>query len=140
MKHALLTALAIALAGTLHPMPSESEAFMRQVRADSPKLQTNNIDFEVARVKKLMREIQDQPITRDAKIQKQQALIESEMARARAQMREIQDGASKTAGSDTSKETKETKESQAGARDRRKAAMDNLQKFLDILRSMNPQI
>jgi septal ring factor EnvC (AmiA/AmiB activator) len=138
MKHALLTALAIALAGTVHPLPSESEAFMRQVRADSPKLQTNNIDFEVARVKKLMREIQDQPIARDAKIQKQRALIESEMARARAQMREIQESDSK--GTGTSKETKETKEDQASARDRRKAAMDNLQKFLDILRSMNPQI
>jgi hypothetical protein len=140
MKHALLTALAIVLAGTLHPLPSESVVVMRQVRADPPKLQTNNIDFEVARVKKLMRDIQDQPIARDAKIQKQRALIESEMARARAQMREIQESDSKTPGAGASKETKDTKESQASARDRRKAAMDNLQKLLDILRSMNPQI
>jgi hypothetical protein len=137
MKHALLTALAIALAGTLHPLPAESEAAVRQVRADSPKLQTNNIDFEVARVKKLMREIQDQPIARDARIQKQRALIESEMARARAQMREIQESGSIDKSAATSQESKEAS---ARARDRRKAAMDNLQKFLDILRSMNPQI
>ena len=137
MKHALLTALAIALTATLHPLSGESEAVMGQVRSDSPKLQTNNIDFEVARVKKLMREIQDQPIARDAKIQKQRALIESEMARARAQMRQIQesDSTNKSAGT-----SQDSKDASAGARDRRKAAMDNLQKFLDILRSMNPQI
>ena len=140
MKHALLTALAIALVVALHPLPSEAQPVRRQVRADPPKLQTNNIDVEVARVKKLMRDIQDQPIARDAKVQQQRALIEREMARARAQMREIRESDSISKGAGTSKETQETKESQASARDRRKTALDNLQKFLDILRSMNPQI
>ena len=83
MNHALLMALAIALVVTLTPT--------RHLQAQSTKLQTDNIDFEVARVKKQMRDIQDQPIPHDVKIQQQRALIEHETARAREQMREIQD-------------------------------------------------
>ena len=52
-------------------------------------------------------------------------------------MRVLQADLSKNSSGGTSKESKEALES---ARDRKKAAMDNLQKFLDILRSMNPQI
>lgn len=40
----------------------------------------------------------------------------------------------------TTDQANESKEATEAARDRRKAAQDNIQKFLDILRSINPQI
>ena len=100
----------------------------------------SSLDAEVARVKKELRAIQDQPIAPEAKVQQQRALIERESASARARMRALQADLSKSSNVDTSKETKESKEAQDSARDRKKAALDNIQKLLDILRSMNPQI
>ena len=82
-----------------------------------------NVDLEVARVKKQMREIQALPIARDQKIQKQRALLDGEIVRAKENMREIQ--------------ASDSKDSSEAGRDRRKAGMDALQKFLDIIRSMN---
>ena len=98
-----------------------------------------HLDAEVARVKRELRAIQDQPIAQEVKVQRQRALIERETASARAQVQALQvDLASSKAG--ISKESKESKDAQESSRDRKKAAMDNIQKFLDILRSMNPQI
>jgi hypothetical protein len=147
MNHALLMALAIALVVTVTPT--------RQLQAQSTKLQTDNIDFEVARVRKQLRDIQEQPIAHDVKIQQQRALIERESARARAQMREIELSIakndsfsdSKKGGTGTSKDIRsrdtsprDTSSRDTSSRDRRKAAMDNIQKFLDIIRSMNPSL
>ena len=130
MNLSLLAALAIALVVTRTPTG--------QLPAQSTKLQTNNIDLEVARVRKQLREIQDQPIAHEAKIQQQRALIERESARVRAQMREIQVSGSKDIGS--SKGDQQSKDQAASARDRRKASLENLQKLLDILHSMSPQL
>lgn len=132
MIHALLGALAIVVTVTLSSLTSEAQP--------AAGLQPFNVDAEAARVKKELRAIQDQPITHEAKVQQQRALIERESASARARMRVLQADLSKDKSAGSSKETKESKETQDAARDRKKAAMDNIQKFLDILRSMNPQI
>ncbi|MEY2520950.1 MAG: hypothetical protein QOF24_2709 [Verrucomicrobiota bacterium] len=95
-----------------------------QLHAESPKFQPINVDFEVARVKQQLHEIQALPIARDQKIQKQRALLDREIVRAKEQTREIQASDSK----------------EAAGRDRKKAGLDSIQKFLDIIRSMNPQI
>jgi hypothetical protein len=94
--------------------------------AASPKLQPINVDLEVARVKKQMHEIQALPLAREQKIQRQRALLDREIVHAKEQMHEVQ--------------ASDSKESMDAARDRKKAGMDALQKFLDIIRSMNPQI
>jgi septal ring factor EnvC (AmiA/AmiB activator) len=117
----------IALAVTLHAPPGEGQP------AAGP--QGNNLDAEVTRVKKELRAIQDQPIPREAKVQQQRALIERESAGARARIRALQADLSKS-----TKESKESTEAQDSARDHKKAAQENLQKFLDILHSMNPQL
>jgi septal ring factor EnvC (AmiA/AmiB activator) len=132
MTHALLGALAIAMVVTLLPLPGEAQPAARPP--------ASSLDAEVARVKKELRAIQDQPIAHEAKVQQQRALIERESASARAKIRALQADLSKESSTDTSKETKESKEAQDAARERKKAALDNLQKLLDILRSMNPQI
>jgi multidrug resistance efflux pump len=80
------------------------------------------VDVEIARVKKRMQEIQALPIPREEKSQKQRALLDGEVGQAKERMREIQ---------------ADTKEA---SRDRKKAGVDNIRKFLDIIRSMNPQI
>lgn len=129
MRHALLGVLAIALVVTLHPLPGRAQP--------ATGLQTSSLDAEVARVKKALRAIQDQPIGYEAKVQQQRALIERESASARAKLRALQLDLSQQSKAGASKENTEAQES---ARDRKKAAMDNLQKFLDILRSMNVRI
>ena len=90
-----------------------------------PKFQPINVDLEVARVKMQLHEIQGLPIAREQKIQKQRALLDRENVRAKEQMREIQ---------------ADSKDSYEAGRDRKKAGMDAVQKFMDIIRSMNPQI
>ena len=133
MTHALVGALVIAVVVVLLPLPGEAQPAARPP--------ASSLDAEVARMKNELRAIQDQPIAREAKVQQQRVLIERESASARARMRALQADLSKSSNDDTStKETKESKEAQDSARDRKKAALDNLQKFLDILRSMNPQI
>jgi hypothetical protein len=94
--------------------------------AASPKLQPINVDLEVARVKKQLHEIQGLPIAREQKVQKQRALLDREIVRAKEQIREIQ--------------ASDSKESSEASRDRKKAGMDALQKFLDIIRSMTVNI
>lgn len=97
-----------------------------QLHAGSPKFQPINVDLEVARVKKQLHEIHALPVAREQKIQKQRALLDREIAHAKEQIREIQ--------------ASDSKEALEASRDRKKAGMDALQKFLDIIRSMNPQI
>lgn len=89
------------------------------------RLRTDNIDFEVARVKEQIRQIQQSSIPHDSKIARERAVLDTEITRAKTQMREIQSSSPKDVYS---------------PRDRRKAGLDSLQKFLDIVRSMNPTI
>ena len=114
MKYALLFVLIVAA------MP---------MSAAPPAVQTLNVDSEVARVKRQLQEIRSLPDTKEIKLQKQKTLLDREIAGAKAKLR---DADTKGAG----KQETET----AAARDRRRAARDSIQKFLDILRSMNPQI
>ena len=93
-------------------------------------------EVEVARIKKQLQEIQGQGGTRTAKVQKQRELIEREIARASAELRELQQEQKKESASDSD----EAKKSAAAARNRRDAAIANVQKLLEILRGMNPQI
>jgi hypothetical protein len=87
-----------------------------------------HVDSEVARIKKQMHQIQASTIARERKIQQQQRLIADEIARVEKQMREND--------ADESNDPK----GKGAARDRRKAGMDNLQKLLEILRSMSVDI
>jgi Skp family chaperone for outer membrane proteins len=97
------------------------------LHAAPPANQPINVDSEVARVKKQLQEIRTSSATKEVKLQKQRALLDREIANTNAKMRDEQ---TKKGG---------PKEDSA-ARDRRKAGVDNLQKLLDILRSMNPQL
>jgi hypothetical protein len=121
----LLNAVSVYADPKAAPRPSASPFVLKEKDA-SPKLQPINVDLEVARVKRQMRAIQAMPIPRDQKIQKQQELLDNEIVHANEQMRE--------------KQTSDSKESTEAARDRRKSGMDAIQKFIDIIHSMNPQI
>jgi hypothetical protein len=99
-----------------------------QLKARDLKASKTELDHQLARVKTQMSEIQASTLPREEKIKKQRALLDSEVVRAKEQMREIQ------------ADSKDSKESKDASRDRRKASLDNLQKFLDIVRSMNPLI
>ena len=86
----------------------------------------HQIDADVARVKQQMGEIQKSSTPKDQKIEAQRNLLHREVARAEALKQEILSG--------------DTKQDVDAKRDRRKAALDNIQKLLDILRSMNPHL
>jgi hypothetical protein len=86
----------------------------------------NRIDRDIAPVKAQMQRIQQSSIRSDRKIEMQRTLIDRKITKVKEQMREIQASASK--------------DPSPSGRDRRKAGLDNLQKTLDILRGMNPQI
>jgi len=81
---------------------------------------------DIERLKGQLQAIRNSSMSNDRKSQMQRRLADRKQAELEAQMHAIEAGASK----DTS----------AAARDRRKAAMDNIQKLLDVVRSMNPQI
>jgi len=91
----------------------------------------DNIDLEVTRIRKEISQIQQSTVSRETKIQKQRALIESEMKRALEQLRELEADGKKSAANKAESES---------PRDHQKTARDNLNKFLDILRSMNPKV
>ncbi len=113
-----------------------------QLHAQPTNLQPINVDLEIARVKKQLREIQGLTIARDQKIEMQRALLDREIANTQSKIRAIQSSTSKDQ-SVTSKgkgQGSDSKDAATASRDHKKAGLDNLQKMLDILRSMNPTI
>ena len=114
---------------------------MSALQAATPKISSIDVDAEAARVRKQIQEIQRQSISRDTKTQKQRELLEREIAKIDLSIsnlaNEIADGVKK--GTD-GKNTQEDKEAAAAAQQRRKHALANLRKLLDIVRSMNPRL
>jgi hypothetical protein len=106
------------------PKPDATKKPRQQRQTQLPD--KHQIDADVARVKQQMQDIQKSSTPKDRKIEMQRSLLQREIARGEALKREIQGGASQ--------------DNSAPARDRRKASLDYIQKFLDIVRSMNPQI
>ncbi len=90
----------------------------------------NRVDAHVAHLKQQIQRIQASSLSSDRKTQTQKQIVQSNILEIEGHLREAQVNAADSSRKDQSGE----------ARDRRKASLDNLQKFLDILRSMNPKI
>ena len=99
-----------------------------------------SVDLEVTRVKSRLQEIQSSGGSSATRTQKQRALIDGEIARASAQLRELEADVKKESKASASGTTENSRAATQAARERRKQAIDNLQKFLEILRSMKAQL
>jgi hypothetical protein len=121
------------------------------LQAAPPQLLVSTVDQDVKRVQDQLRQIQAQQASRESRNQQMRALIDREIAVTQQKMA-LQDVLTKQASNSRAAnmmQARQTASERAAAQsdasykaaaDNRKAARDNLQKFLDILHSMNPDI